>query len=219
MEKKLMVKLKRSYVVMIFIVLVTIIFLFIFVRWKVCKTEINNIECVGLESMESITPEDKNIKWFHENHLVIKNGLVSLSKSPICIKNGQKWYSASDGGFYIYSGKLKKERKEYYIEIKLKQADYVARRIRFNPEKAKKYKNHKKWTMEKQFENGIYEYVEEKPLKMRVIISNGNLIIDNVVYKNKKIVYQGIIMDKGCNDEQRRCAFPISYLANQLLGV
>lgn len=71
---------------------------------------------VGLESMgpsdQDITPADTTDRWFHENTLTFRADSVFIDKVPVSIgkymSKDSKRYSASDGGFYTYRGKIRR---------------------------------------------------------------------------------------------------------------
>jgi hypothetical protein len=63
-------------------------------------------EYVGLSKMPSLSPEDSDTAWFHENTLLVKNDEAILDEVPVTIRHGQKEYSASDGGFLTYRARF-----------------------------------------------------------------------------------------------------------------
>jgi hypothetical protein len=81
---------------------------------------------VGMEPMSSLSPGEPRTRWLHENTLTIKGDAVTLSKSPVCIKKGKKFYSASDGGFYTYRGTLNVAERHWRVEVLLTDSDYAA---------------------------------------------------------------------------------------------
>jgi hypothetical protein len=78
-----------------------------------CKTEI------------SLSPEDPEEKWFYQDQLKFKGDSATLFQSPITIKNGDTAYSASDGGFLFFKGKV--ESKDSFVHIVLTEVwtDYL----------------------------------------------------------------------------------------------
>lgn len=101
----------------------------IFVLLSVLTTEIWAGEIVegvyiGWEKISDISPHDKSEVWYHEHELVVKNDKVIIKASPIAIKNGQLTYSASDGGFYTYEGKIHYKNNDPIIKIKIVNCDY-----------------------------------------------------------------------------------------------
>jgi hypothetical protein len=78
-------------------------------------------------------------EWYHECSLTIKGDSVWFEKNPISIKNGHKFYSASDGAFYYYSGKLTNYKGKTFINLILKNCDYcpilTKTSIKFTPPK------------------------------------------------------------------------------------
>ncbi|HLX54421.1 MAG TPA: hypothetical protein VKR58_10790 [Aquella sp.] len=65
-------------------------------------------------------------KWFYKVSVTINDNLISIEKSPVFFDNkGQINYSASDGGFLSYSGKLIKFGDNYIANTKLYDCDYI----------------------------------------------------------------------------------------------
>lgn len=81
---------------------------------------------VGLEPMPGYhDPETPKDRWFHQNTLTIKGRDVTLHKIPVSYYKGKKWYSASDGGFYTYTGTLTFSDGHWHLELLLTESDYV----------------------------------------------------------------------------------------------
>jgi hypothetical protein len=80
---------------------------------------------MGLVKMSSVTPEDKEAKWFYENTLLIRNGEAILDMVPISIKHGIKEYSASDGGFMTYRGRFFHKGSQLFVSLRLFKSDYI----------------------------------------------------------------------------------------------
>ena len=65
-------------------------------------------------------------KWFYKVVVTIKDNLISIEKSPVFFDSkGKIVYSASDGGFLSYSGKLVKIDDYYVANTKLYDCDYI----------------------------------------------------------------------------------------------
>ncbi|MFT3796603.1 hypothetical protein [Flavobacterium sp.] len=60
------------------------------------------------DTCENYLNEIPSQKWYHENILKIRNDSVFLDKNPISKVGKKTYYSASDGGFYYYSGVIKR---------------------------------------------------------------------------------------------------------------
>src|SRR6266700_5733336 len=72
--------------------------------------ELNNLSIDTLGNVYfyemEIFPKEK---WFYKVVITIKDSLISIEKLPVVFDSkGQIGYSASDGGFLSYSGKLVK---------------------------------------------------------------------------------------------------------------
>lgn len=85
---------------------------------KICWQKIGKDSCVNY------LDEIPNQKWFHENVLKIRNDSVFLDKNPISKEGGKTVYSASDGGFYYYSGTVKRTKSKTIIELTELYCDY-----------------------------------------------------------------------------------------------
>ena len=89
---------------------------------------------IGLESMgpsdQDVTPDDTTDRWFHENTLVIRGDSAFINKAPVnfdrSLSDSSKSYSASDGGFYKYRGKIRRlSSGQLGIRALLIEHDYV----------------------------------------------------------------------------------------------
>jgi hypothetical protein len=137
---------------------------------------------VGLEPEGSSSPDDIDMKWFRECYLKIKDGKVTLRMVPVNIKNGEKAYSASDGGFFTYAGIIFKKSGKFYLNLTLIELDYVALALVIDPEAAKKYPDYKKWPAKKQREMGILVTPTPKPYEKRIIFTANGCVFDGVKY-------------------------------------
>ncbi len=79
---------------------------------------------VGLEDMSSISPDKPKIKWYQLTHLTIKGDSVWVNQSPISIYKRDTVWSASDGGFYNYKGKITVNEGQLVIDLKMTHCDY-----------------------------------------------------------------------------------------------
>jgi hypothetical protein len=90
---------------------------------------------LGLESMgpshRDVTPDDITDRWYHENRLTIRGDSVFLERVPVVVdKDGEKGYSASDGGFYSYQGRIRQYPDSLVAHLRLVNSDYVLARYR-----------------------------------------------------------------------------------------
>lgn len=172
---------KRNF----FIVLSSLLTLVLMAR-TACGGPIPDGEYIGLEKMESLSPENKAVHWYHQNDLIIKGNAVTLCKSPLTINKGVTEYSASDGGFYSYRGTVVSKNSKIYLRLLLFESDYAAVRLKVNPAMAKKYPGYEKWPVKKQIEKGILVPAKPKPFEDEVQFNNGKLIFQNAVYHKRK---------------------------------
>jgi hypothetical protein len=86
-------------------------------------------EYIGLERMPSLSPEDPDSKWFHENTLLVRNGEAILDKVPLTIRHGSKVYQAADGGFLTYRGRFIVKDGRSVLELRLMDSMYIIFRV------------------------------------------------------------------------------------------
>lgn len=126
---------------------------------------------VGLERLPNISPDDPHAEWFHENTLVVRNDEAILDKVPIVIHNGEKEYSASDGGFLTFRAKFLKKDADTVIVLRMCQSDYIVWRI--NPRD--RYKEIKTYPIKSssdqiEFQGVTYKMAEVEKTKLRGLI-------------------------------------------------
>ena len=67
-------------------------------------------------------------KWYHLNTVYIRNDTMFLYKEPIMIRKKDTTYSASDGAFYYYFGKVYKLDTTLIAKLTMNNCDYCGRR-------------------------------------------------------------------------------------------
>jgi len=72
-------------------------------------------------------PEYPKYKWYHLSELTFRDSVVSFAQFPVAIDGKDTIYSASDGGFYYYSGKYTENKDIVMIELQLTSCDYCTR--------------------------------------------------------------------------------------------
>jgi hypothetical protein len=129
---------------------------------KLCwKTDVNG-NCIDTLEL------NPGFKWYHENTLKIKGDSIFMDQNPLSIKDNQKLFSASDGGFYYYKGTVIKKDKLYYFNFKELYCDYCPEEVEKQP-------------------NGTYTTVETEKTKQLIgKIENRKLIINGIVYTKTK---------------------------------
>jgi hypothetical protein len=106
------------------------IILTIYILLSIIASEINANEIVegvyiGWKKISDLSPYDKGEVWYHEHKLVVKGNEIKINAFPRVIKNGRLNYSASDGGFYTYEGKIYNDNnKKPYVKLKVINCDY-----------------------------------------------------------------------------------------------
>jgi hypothetical protein len=74
---------------------------------------------------------NKEQKWFHENILKIRGDSVFLDKTPINKIGNKTYYSASDGAFYYYRGKIFRNEQNKIVLTEI-SCDYCAQPVEKN---------------------------------------------------------------------------------------
>jgi hypothetical protein len=85
---------------------------------KICWSKTKSGKCINKDVTKA------NAKWYHENVLLFRDDSVFLQQSPITILKGRKSYSASDGGFYSYVGKVTCLNNTFEIKLTELSCDY-----------------------------------------------------------------------------------------------
>lgn len=79
---------------------------------------------LGYERMEGMPPEKKGDRWYYENRLSIMDGVIRLEKLPV-IRNGKHLgYSASDGAFPVFRGRLVVDKDTTVAHLEIESCDY-----------------------------------------------------------------------------------------------
>ena len=89
----------------------------------------------GLEYMGITTDPvypGKEFKSYHLGFLKIKGDSVFLDQSPIFVYKNDTSYSASDGGFYYYSGTFQKSDTTILLDLKELFCDYCGIPVKIN---------------------------------------------------------------------------------------
>ena len=118
-------------------------------------------EYVALEKMPSISPDDPEVKWFHENTLLVKNNEAVLDMVPVSIRRGEKSYSASDGGFLTFRGRFFQKDGQTFVELRLFQSEYIPIPV----------------------DRDLYKEIKTRSVKL----IGGQIDIDGVQYKRKAL--------------------------------
>jgi hypothetical protein len=91
----------------------------------------------GLEYMRITTDPaypGKKFKSYHLGYLKIKGDSVFLDQNPIFVYKSDTSYSASDGGFYYYSGTVQKSDTTVLFDLKELFCDYCAVPVKTKPD-------------------------------------------------------------------------------------
>ena len=151
-----------------------------------------NIRFYGIDSF----PKEK---WYHEVNVTIKGNEITIDKSPVWFKDSLKSYSASDGGFITYSGKLTKVGEAYYVQAKMINYDYIGLsffdRPKIDEETGKAYTQIDTCKVNKRFanydrikKNGNYVYFRKGLLRQDYLITpdKDGISINNVFYRRQE---------------------------------
>ena len=79
---------------------------------------------LGYERMEGMPAEKKGDRWYYQNRLSIMDGVIRLEKLPV-IRNGKHLsYSASDGAFPVFRGRLVVGKNATVANLEIESCDY-----------------------------------------------------------------------------------------------
>ncbi|MCW3097572.1 MAG: hypothetical protein JWL77_3190 [Chthonomonadaceae bacterium] len=89
---------------------------------------------VGLEPLPNLSPEEApDAKWYHLNTLSLHEASVTIEEIPVWDRKGKRTYSASDGGFLTYKGRVELRPGGMVLHLKMTESDYVATGPGFDP--------------------------------------------------------------------------------------
>ncbi|SHM73154.1 hypothetical protein [Chitinophaga sp. CF418] len=128
-------------------------------------------------------PSSPERKWYHLGNLLVKGDSVFLDQSPVSIgsKKDTLW-SASDGGFYYYSGILVRNDTGVVFNLKELFCDYCGTDVKIGPD-------------------GTTEPIQRTKQLVGRITDKG-LVIDGYLYARTT-------MDESLNNEYDRSAAPL----------
>jgi hypothetical protein len=84
------------------------------------------------QGLERMTGYDRPRKWYHLNTAYVRNDTMFLYKRPIVIHRKDTVYSASDGGFYYYFGRINKLDTPLSVQLSKNNCDYCAVRFKMD---------------------------------------------------------------------------------------
>jgi hypothetical protein len=90
---------------------------------------------IGLERIKGYSDRARSrYKWYHLSELTFRADSVFLEQSPVSIYKSDTSFSASDGGFYSYSGTLANNKGKTVASLTLISCDYCPMQmVRFKP--------------------------------------------------------------------------------------
>jgi hypothetical protein len=84
-----------------------------------------NGEFVSLKPMANLSPDDPEVKWFHEGRLLVRNNEAILDKVPVAIKYRKKriqpWTAVSS----TYRARFFEKNGHTFVAMRLFQSDYI----------------------------------------------------------------------------------------------
>ena len=130
---------------------------------------------VGLAEMKGFPAEKPGDRWYHENIVYIRPDSLFLEGNPVVVhRNGEKTYSASDGGFYSYSGRIDTSGGQLTAHLRLLSHDYIGLPV------------------------FIKDTVAAKTLSLDELVKRGLAVRDSSIYKRTYSIYltpKGFEMD------------------------
>lgn len=79
---------------------------------------------IGWERGGDLTPDVKGDAFYHLHELSIRGKDLVIKISPIFIEKGEMTYSASDGGFFTYKGKITRKGSKFQVKMQITDSDY-----------------------------------------------------------------------------------------------
>lgn len=149
---------------------------------------------VGLVPMTDCCSTDKpKYKWYHLSELTFIGDSVYLEQSPIAIFKKDTLFSASDGGFYSYAGKLRKYKGQTFADLTLVSCDYCPNQfIKFIPPKLIRDSDSKQTnlsdTVTTIVEPPMIEnrYVKYKAMLLEKAKAPNTLLLNGILFRSKK---------------------------------
>jgi hypothetical protein len=129
---------------------------------------------LGYEPIPNISPDEKGARWFYENRLSVSNGVVRLEKLPVWRKGKKKdlIYSASDGAFPTFQGRLEIRGGATVATLEIQSCDYCGE-VRDGAAEG-----HKAWHVLK---HGVMRQGEPKDYPIE--ISDRTLKLDGIMFR------------------------------------
>jgi hypothetical protein len=115
-------------------------FITIIVFGLIALTTLSQRYYTGLERMCWINNNgntecyDEPRKWYHLNTLLIENDSLFIYKVPVIIEKTDTLYSAADGAFYYYHGKLIQNDTNSVAILTMHNCDYCVSQVRIDSE-------------------------------------------------------------------------------------
>ena len=130
----------------------------------------------GKNSCDNTDNENPKWKWYHLNILKIKGDSVFLDQSPILIYKKDTTFSASDGAFYYYHGKLT-QLTDTTFSIRLTEifCDYCGEPVEKQKDGTMKRVYRTKTYLCKKTKNGFWA----NDILYKQVINKGNLISEH----------------------------------------
>lgn len=99
---------------------------------EMCDTDTNGVkDCFS-------DPSRPSRKWYHLSYLKIKNDSAYLDQNPINIgSHNDTLWSSADGGYYYYSGLVKKKDSVISISLTERFCDYCGVPVKTKPDGSK----------------------------------------------------------------------------------
>ncbi|OGX82203.1 hypothetical protein [Hymenobacter coccineus] len=130
---------------------------------------------VGLAEMKGYPAENPGDKWYHENIVYIRPDSLFLEGNPVVVhRNGDKGYSASDGGFYSYSGRIDTAGGGLTAQLRMFSHDYIGLPVL------------------------VKDTVAAKTLSLDELLKRGLAVLDSSMYNKTATIYlaaKGFEMD------------------------
>ncbi len=128
---------------------------------------------LGYERMEGMPAEKKGDRWYYQNRLSIMDGVIRLEKLPV-IRNGKHLsYSASDGAFPVFRGRLVEGKDATVANLEIESCDYCRMAGDVHAPEGQKA-----WQV---FHHGIERQGEPKDYPIR-FLSGDSITLDKITF-------------------------------------
>jgi hypothetical protein len=149
---------------------------------------------IGLVPIKNFSdPAKPEFKWYHLSELTFKGDSIYLKQSPIAVHKNDTIFSASDGGFYYYAGKIQLFKGQTVADLTLTSCDYCPNQfIKFIPPKlVRDVDSSQATTVDTTTTFKGLDMIENTSIKYKTLFVEGtrnkdDILVDRIVYRRQK---------------------------------